>query len=235
MSTLRNMTIPFQSLFALARCAAAPAAASWAGVRLMAFGVLMAALVLSSAASARDRDIMVKAVKTGPVLVVDVEMSVKATVATVWEVMTDWDDMEDFVPSIQASEIVSRVGNRCRVRQKGRVFLGPFPVSFEAVRDIELFPQELMRFKGVSGSFERLDGEVRIVAGGDVTRIVYRAESVPTVWVPPFVGVAMVEHASRVQFGEMREEIRRRAAANFGGAAGGPVGGAPAGAAASPH
>jgi carbon monoxide dehydrogenase subunit G len=228
----RSVTRPLQSLFPFAHSAAAPLTAASARVRLMAFGVLlMAALALSSTASARDQDIMVRAVKTGPVLVIDIEMSVKATAATVWEVMTDWDDMEDFVPSIQASEIVSRVGNRSRVRQKARVFLGPFPVSFEAVRDIELFPQELMRFKGVSGSFERLDGEVKIIPAGDMTRVVYRAESVPTVWVPPFVGAAMVEHASRVQFGEMREEIRRRAAAKAGGAAG--ITGA--GAAASPQ
>ncbi|MBM3347907.1 MAG: hypothetical protein FJY55_15665, partial [Betaproteobacteria bacterium] len=82
-------------------------------------------LALSWSSWARDGDIMVRAVKTGPVLVVDVEMSVKATAATVWEVMTDWDEMDKFIPSMQSSEIVSRVGNRSRVRQKGRVFLGP--------------------------------------------------------------------------------------------------------------
>lgn len=187
------------------------------GRRLIAALLLLVALLgLGAVAQARDRDILVRAVKTGPVLVVDVDYTVRAPVGMVWDVMTDWGEMERFVSSVQESEIVSRTGNRCRVRQKGRVYLGPFPVSFEAVRDIDLFPLELMRFKGVSGDFERLDGEVKLFSAGDETRVVYRAESVPTVWVPPFVGTAMVEHVTRMQFGELRAEALRRHAARAG-------------------
>jgi hypothetical protein len=181
---------------------------------------LIGIFLLASAgnAAARDRDIAVKAVKTGPVLVVDAEWTVRAPLGVVWDVMTDWDDMEKFLPSMQESEIVSREGNRCRVRQKGRVYLGPFPASFEATRDIDVFPGDRMRFKGVKGSFERLDGEVKLspIEGG--VRVNYRTESVPTVWVPPFVGASMVESSTRTQFGELRMEVLRRAATQVAGA-----------------
>lgn len=189
--------------------------------RTMMRRVLLMAILLVSAmvpAVARDRDIVVKAKKTGPVLVVDAEWTVRAPLRVVWDVMTDWDDMEKFLPSMQESEIVGREGNRCRVKQKGRVHLGPFPVSFEAVRDIEVFPRSSMRFKGVSGNFERLDGEVTLSPTDDGVRVNYRAESVPTVWVPPFVGAPMVESSTRTQFGELREEVLRRAASPAGSA-----------------
>jgi carbon monoxide dehydrogenase subunit G len=181
---------------------------------MRAFAILAALLLLQQASgSERDRDILVKAAKTGRVLVVDVEMIVAAPLTQVWEVMTDWANMEKFVPGMSESDIVSKSGNVFRVRQKGRVHLGPFPIGFEAVRDIEVLPPESMRFKGVTGNFERLDGSVNLRAEGGVTRVVYTAESVPTVWVPPLVGVAMVERATREQFGEMRAEMLRHAGA----------------------
>lgn len=171
-------------------------------------------LALPTATMARDRDILVKAVKTGKVMVIDVAMTVNASVEEVWAVMTDWDNMEKFIPGITSSEIVKRDGNSYRVKQAGKVPLGPFSISYEAVRDIEVVLRlESMRFQGVSGDFERLDGTVNLVREGEATRVVYRAESVPTVWVPPFVGIAMVEHTARSQFGEMRVEMLRRALA----------------------
>ena len=187
------------------------------GKRVIAAMLFAVALLgLGAAAQARDRDIVVKAVKTGTLLVVKVEYLVRAPVATVWEVMTDWDNMARFLPSVLESTIASKTGNRYRVRQKGRVYLGLFPVSFKAVRDFDLFSPERMRFTGVSGEFERLEGEVKLSVSGEETRLVYRAESVPTVWVPPFVGAAMIEHVARVQFGELRAEILRRHAARAG-------------------
>ena len=157
-------------------------------LRLLFLALLLA---LPTATLARDRDIQVKAVKTGKVMAIDVDMTVNATLEEVWDVMTDWDNMEKFIPSITSSEIM-----------------------YEAVRDIEVVQvNESMRFQGVSGDFERLEGAVKFAKEGEGTRVVYRAESVPTVWVPPFVGTSMVEHSTRSQFGEMRVEMLRRTSA----------------------
>ena len=171
-------------------------------------------LALPTATMARDRDIQVKAVKTGKVMAIDVDMTVNAASEEVWGVMTDWGNMGKFIPGITSSEIVKREGNRYRVKQVGKIPLGPFSIKYEAVRDIEVVQvNESMRFLGVSGDFERLEGTVKFVKEGDAIRVVYRAESVPTVWVPPFVGTSMVEHTTRSQFGEMRVEMLRRASA----------------------
>ena len=141
-------------------------------------------------------------------------MTVNATLEEVWDVMTDWDNMEKFIPSITSSEIMKREGNSYRVKQAGKIPLGPFSIKYEAVRDIEVVQvNESMRFQGVSGDFERLEGAVKFAKEGEGTRVVYRAESVPTVWVPPFVGTSMVEHSTRSQFGEMRVEMLRRTSA----------------------
>ena len=180
-------------------------------LRLLFLAVLLA---LPTATLARDRDILVKAVKTGKVMAIDVDMTINASVEEVWGVMTDWDNMEKFIPGITTSEIVKREGNSYRVRQAGKIPLGLFSIKYDAVRDIEVVQlHESMRFQGVSGDFERLEGSVTIVKEGDATRVVYRVESVPTVWVPPFVGTAIMEHTTRSQFGEMRVEMLRRASA----------------------
>ncbi len=183
-------------------------------MKTMRLLLLAAILVLPTATMARDRDVQVKAVKTGKVMAIDVDMIVNAPLEEVWAVMTDWDNMEKFIPSITSSEIVKREGNTYRLKQSGKIPLGPFSIKYEAVRDIEVMMLlESMRFQGVSGDFERLDGTVKLVREGEGTRVVYRAESVPTVWVPPFVGTSMVEHTTRSQFGEMRVEMLRRTSA----------------------
>ena len=183
-------------------------------MKTMRLLLLAAILVLPTATMARDRDVQVKAVKTGKVMAIDVDMIVNAPLEEVWAVMTDWDNMEKFIPSITSSEIVKREGKTYRLKQSGKIPLGPFSIKYEAVRDIEVMMLlESMRFQGVSGDFERLDGTVKLVREGEGTRVVYRAESVPTVWVPPFVGTSMVEHTTRSQFGEMRVEMLRRTSA----------------------
>ena len=72
-------------------------------LRLLFLALLLA---LPTATLARDRDIQVKAVKTGKVMAIDVDMTVNATLEEVWDVMTDWDNMEKFIPSITSSEIM---------------------------------------------------------------------------------------------------------------------------------
>ena len=186
--------------------------------------LLAACMALPTATMARDRDIQATAVKNGKVVTIDVDMVVNAPLEDVWAVMTDWDNMAKFIPGISTSDVLKREGNRYRVRQSGRVPFGPFSIKYEAVRDIEIvMPHASMRFEGVSGDFERMDGTVKLAREGDMTRVAYRAESVPTVWVPPFVGTAMVEHTTRSQFGEMRVEMLRRASARAASKSSPPV------------
>ncbi len=181
--------------------------------RLLVAELLALFLVWPVLAYADNADIRVEASKRGEVLIVDVEMPVRVPMDGVWAVMSDWDNMQKFIPSVSESEILWQIGNRVRVQQSGKVPLGPFSVSYRAVRDIEVFPPALMRFTGVEGDFEWLQGSVRFLPDGEGTRVVYHAESVPTVWVPPFIGRAVLEYTTRAQFGEIRAEMLRRAEA----------------------
>jgi len=62
----------------------------------------------------------------------------------------------------------------------------------------------------ISGNMRKMEGMTKLDDEGEQTRIIYHAESIPGVWIPPVVGKVFIAHESREQFQEMRDEIIRR-------------------------
>ena len=170
-------------------------------------------LPLGALALDAGRPIVVKVTKDGPAIAVDIDVPVDAPWPVIWDVLTDYDHMAEFLSNVAASAIVARVRDDVvRVHQKGSASVGPFSLPFDNVREIELVPHSEIRSRMVSGDFKASAFVTRIVLVEGRIHIVNRGRYTPNAWIPPLIGPALIEAEMRKQYGEIRAEILRRSA-----------------------
>jgi hypothetical protein len=122
--------------------------------------------------------------------------------------------MATFVSNLQQSVIRLRFGDRLQVYQKGKAARGPLSFAFEYVREITLTPQSEIRSRVISGDTMPAEFTTRIEEHGSQLHIVHVGHFTPAIWVPPVIGTALIADETRKQYGEIRDEILRRAARN---------------------
>ena len=170
----------------------------------------LAALAVSGWAATADEDIVVHAKKDGAEVVVEVDCPVRAPVLTVWDVLTDYDNMSTFISNLQYSSIQGRVDNVLKVRQSGKATRGPLSITFDNVREVELRPFTEVRSRLISGDLKASAFTTRLVDVDGLVHIINSGRYTPKLWVPPLIGPALIEAETRKQFGEIRTEILRR-------------------------
>jgi hypothetical protein len=143
---------------------------------------------------------------------VEVDCPVDAPWSVVWEVLTDYDHMAKFISNLEYSGIKGRADNVLRVHQKGKASRGPLTLTFDNVREIELVPYSEIRSRLISGDLKASNFITRIVEIAARVHIVNSGRYTPNMWVPPFIGPALIEAETQKQFGEIRSEILRRSA-----------------------
>jgi len=177
-----------------------------------AAALVLALLPVSARSSSPDEDIAVHVRKDGQQIVVDVDCPVDAPPSIVWDVLTDFDRMAQFMSNLKHSGVTSRVDDVLRVHQTVGVSVGLVKLNFDNVREIELVPYREIRSRLVSGDLKASESVTRIVETGARVHIVNSGRFTTKMWVPPYIGPALFESATRKQFGEIRTEIRRRSA-----------------------
>lgn len=143
------------------------------------------------------------------------QMAVPVASATALAVLTDFDHMASFVPNLTASRVLVRAGNVYRVAQEGRAGFGPFSFRFSSERRIEVMADGRVVARAISGSTRQMRSELRLAAAAPgETRIDYRIEMEPDLWVPSAFGSSFLRHELGEQFQALaREMVRREAAA----------------------
>jgi Polyketide cyclase / dehydrase and lipid transport len=174
--------------------------------------LLLAVLHTSAWSFNKDQDIVVHVQKEGQSIAVDVDCPVDAPWSIVWEVLTDYDHMAQFISNLEYSSVKDRVDNVLRVHQKGRASRWPLTLTFDNVREIELVPYSEIRSRLISGDLKASEFTTRIVELAAMVHIVNSGRYTPKIWVPPLIGPALIEAKTQKQFGEIRAEILRRSA-----------------------
>jgi hypothetical protein len=183
------------------------------------FLLLMCSVLFMATALAdpqQDKDIEVKVQIAGEKVIVDVILAVPATRQEVWIVLTDFENMADFVSNLKESKVVSILGDTVKIFQRGSATYGLISFPFESTREIRLIPFDKIRSHMISGNMRMMEGTTQLIDEGGQTRIIYHTDTIQENWIPPLVGKIFVEHEIRKQFHEMRTEIikRKRASAS---------------------
>lgn len=181
-----------------------------ATIRVVAIVLACCFAVAATADAVPDQEAEIQVKKSGDTVIVDVTLSMPASLRETWDVLTDYDHMAQFLPNLQFSKIIETADNKILVSQKGQVTYGPLTFSFDSVREVVLTPYSEIRSQVISGSIKQARGTTHLVPDGETTRIVHHSESVSGIWVPPFVGKKIIAGEIREQYDAMRKEILRR-------------------------
>jgi hypothetical protein len=174
--------------------------------------LLLAVLPLSAWSENKDQDIVVHVQQDGQHITVHVDCPVDAPWSVVWEVLTDYDHMAQFISNLEYSGTEDRVDNVLRVRQSGKASRGPLTLTFDNVREVELVPYREIHSRLISGDLKASDFVTRILEVDERIHIINSGHYTPNIWVPPLIGPVLIKSETQKQFGEIRTEILRRSA-----------------------
>ena len=135
-------------------------------------------------------------------------MQIDARIA--WEVLSDYDNLAQFIPDMKSSRVVSRYGNRVLVEQKGEFgfffYRQPVDVMLEVVEE----PRRRIDARRISGNIRDLETHYDLKTSDAGVRLDYAGRFIPEFSVPPLFGMPMVRRVVERRFRAMVEEIVRR-------------------------
>ena len=167
-------------------------------------------LPLLAPAAARGGEISVEAQRRDGALEVVCRALLEVPSDLVWQTLTDYDHLADFIPGMQRSRVISRSGPLAMVEQVGAARFLFISIPIEVTLATTEHPPLSIDARMTKGNLKRLEGVYRVEprAGGRVQVSwsgLIEAESMP-----PLIGELLMRAAIADQFRGMVREIERR-------------------------
>ena len=104
-----------------------------------------------------------------------VQLRTDQSVDHLWQVLTDYEGLSNFIPNLTSSKLIERSGNRVTLSQVGsqQLVLG---LKFSAEVHLELMehrPEGLLQFRMVKGDFRLFEGAWRLQSVPNQTLVLY--------------------------------------------------------------
>ena len=135
-------------------------------------------------------------------------MQVDARIA--WEVLSDYDNLAQFIPDMKSSRVVSRDGGRVRVEQKGEFgfffYRQPVDVTLEVLEQ----PPHRIDARRIAGNIRELETRYELGTSDAGVRFGYSGRFIPAFSLPPLIGMPIVRRIVERRFRALVEEIVRR-------------------------
>jgi ribosome-associated toxin RatA of RatAB toxin-antitoxin module len=168
-----------------------------------------AALLVSSAALAGE--ISVDAAREGDAIRVTARAVLEAPHALIWQTLTDYDRLHEFIPGMQHSRVIETRGPATIVEERGEarflVFSYPIEVTVASVHR----PPETIEIHLLKGNLRTLEGAYRIEPLPDGKQVLHWTGLIaPALALPDFVTRYLMRANVEDQFRGMVQEIERR-------------------------
>ena len=147
---------------------------------------------LAGSAFPAEPEITVTIEKSGEAFVINAIVETAAPLRTVWDVLTDFDNMASIVSNLTSSKIIRRRGNSLRITQEGTARYGIFSYSIVSERDIRLEPMKRIVSRQISGNTKRFESEMELISTGQEVKLNYHAEMVPDSFIARTFGASFV-------------------------------------------
>lgn len=195
---------------------------SLAPARLRVVSVLCLAIAASASATAMAAEaVSVQTAGRGAVVSVEARARIRAPRSLIWDTLTDYERLADFIPGMRSSRIIARRGASAIVEQKGRagfiIFSYPIDVVVESVE----IPPGIIEIHVVRGNLKHLDGRYLIErdpSDAESHLLHWRGAIEPALGLPSFITAPLVRASIREQFLGMVDEIERRHAGRLAAA-----------------
>jgi len=154
--------------------------------------------------------------REGGVFRLQASFDVAASPSTAWAVLTDYEGMTRFVPTLRKSEVVSRSPNGAVITQEGQVHLLLFSRRVPLTLKVTEQPPSRIDFQAVGKSqFEEYDGTWTIQSSSGACRVSYQLfAEMKSALVPRGVARGILQDNIGRQLQLVQAEMERRAAAD---------------------
>jgi len=173
--------------------------------------ILILAWTLCAPVAAIAQQVSIETSVQGDLVTVTASAEMQVDPRTVWNVISDYDHLAEFIPNIRNSRVVQRDGDRLLVSQTGEFSFLFFRQPVEVMLAVaESAPRQIVA-RAVGGNLREMEGryELENLPTGAV-RLSYSARLIPEFSVPPFIGKMVVRRVLAKQFTAMVNEILRR-------------------------
>lgn len=159
--------------------------------------------------------VIVEAARHGTAIAINARATIRAPHFLIWQTLTDYEHLAEFVPGIEKSHVIDRRGGTVTVEQDGRASLWFFTYPIEVVVESLEQPPSAIAVKLLKGNLKQLDGGYQIekVDAGD-NEYVLRWSGIiePATNLPFFIAIPLIRANISDQFLGMIREIERREA-----------------------
>lgn len=123
----------------------------------------------------------------GKIKGVAVTLFVPVDVATAWAVLTDYDNLEKFVPGLVESRVDEKTPEWLILEQTGASSFLLFKFRNSVKFKVKEYPPHKIEFEAIAGDFEQFDGSWEVQENSDGVVLVYQARAVPDFFAPQWV------------------------------------------------
>jgi len=180
-------------------------------MRALTVAVLCSLLLLSSAGGARAAgEISVEATRRDDALELVCRALLDAPLDLIWQTLTDYDRLAEFIPGMRRSRLIERHGAVAVIEQSGDAGFLFFSFPLDVTLASTERPPHALEVKLLKGDLKRLDGAYRIEpqAGGRI--LLTWTGTVEALSMPPLLGELVMRANIADQFYGMVREIERR-------------------------
>jgi ribosome-associated toxin RatA of RatAB toxin-antitoxin module len=179
------------------------------------FGAALFALFTLAVAPGLVRAAAAEAIETrierqGEYITVSASAVMQVDARIAWEVLSDYDNLAQFIPDMKSSRVVSRSGDRVVVEQKGEIgfffYRQPVDVTLEVLEQ----PQRRIVARRIDGNIRDLETRYELGTSDAGVRFDYSGRFIPGFSLPPLIGMPIVRRIVERRFRAMVEEIVRR-------------------------
>jgi carbon monoxide dehydrogenase subunit G len=177
--------------------------------------IVAAALVLTGTVAAQSAiaagQIRFETDHEGELITITASADMEVEARTVWAVISDYDNLAEFIPHMRSSRVLRRDGDQVLIEQTGEFGFLFFRQPVEVRLSVAESPPRRIVAHAVGGNLQSLEGRYAIesLPGGEV-RLNYSGRLVPGFDVPRFVSRMAVRSTMARQFQALVQEIVRR-------------------------
>jgi ribosome-associated toxin RatA of RatAB toxin-antitoxin module len=156
-----------------------------------------------------------KLMKNGqPMFEVNAAGFVRATQRQAWQVLTDYGRLQEFVPDLQSSALLSREGDEAIVEQHSEAGFFFLSQSIHLVVRVKEQPYSIIDVGLISGDMRGYSAHWELApsaqSGTDGTHITFQGMMEPAFFVPPLIGKSIVQVNVRRMVEAVLSEIEKR-------------------------
>lgn len=155
----------------------------------------------------------VEASRSGDAVQVNVRTTIKAPLGLIWNTLTDYDHLAQFIPGMKKSRLIERQGSKVVIEQSGFAHLWFFRFPIEVMVEATEQPSSSIQVRLLKGNLKRLEGHYEIEKiADDHYALRWSGTIEPGIAVPGFLATDLMRKNISEQFLGMVHEIERRAA-----------------------